>query len=253
MMTLSLVPMVMISCGDDGGADSPALTGRTFLSDSVTVSGSPRPLVRGTQIRLTITTDHRVSATAGCNILSGTVRIDSDRLVVSALGSTEMGCDPPRHTQDEWLAAFLATNPTYVLDGSRLHLRSNDTVIELRDRVIADPDRPLQQTVWVVDGLIDGSTASSMPAGASATFVFDNAELHVLIESCNEISGSVKISSSTIDIGRLVTTDVACAEPAASLEAAIADVLVGKITYAIEAASLRLTHPSGKGVTLRAR
>ncbi|MEO8694617.1 MAG: META domain-containing protein [Acidimicrobiales bacterium] len=252
-MTFCLVSMLMVSCGDNGGADAPALTGRTFLSDSVTVNGSAHPLVTGTQIRLTITADHRITASAGCNILSGSVRVDDDRLVVSGLGSTEMGCDPPRQAQDEWLASFLAANPTYVLDYSGLQLRGNDTVVELRDREVADPDRPLQQTVWVVDGLISGSTASSMPAGASATIVFDQAGLHVVIDACNSISGSVRIASSTIDIGHLVTTDVACAQPAASLEAAIAEVLVGKITYAIDAASLRLTHPTGKGLTLRAR
>jgi heat shock protein HslJ len=253
MMVLSFVLMLMLSCGDDGGADSPGLTGHTFLSDSVTVSGTLRPLVSGTRIRMTITTDQRITAMAGCNILSGSVRIDGDRLVISNLGSTEMGCDPPRHAQDEWLASFLAAGPTFVLEGSQLQLRTDDTVVELRDREIADPDRPLRQTVWVVDGLIDGSTASSIPAGASATMVFGQADLHVEIQSCTEISGTVTIASSTMDIGHLVTTDVACAEPAASLEAAIANVLVGKIAYTIEAASLRLSHPSGKGLTLRAR
>ena len=253
LMTLLLIPLLAAACGDDASGGAARLTGRSFLSDSVSVGGNPRPLVAGTQIRLTFSTDHRISASAGCNILGGTVRIEDDRLTVDNLGSTEMGCDPARHSQDEWLATFLSANPSYVLDGARLQLRSNDTVIELVDREVADPDRSLRTTVWALDGLIDGSAASSIPAGTSATMVFGNEDVDVTIASCNQISGSVKIATSTIEFGQLVTTDVACTGPAAQLEAAIAAVLDGRVTYAIEAASLRLTHPNGKGLTLRAR
>lgn len=253
MTALLLLPLLAAACGDDAGGSAARLTGRSFLSDSVSVGGNLRPLVAGTRIRLMFSTDRRITATAGCNILGGTVRIEDDHLTVSDLGSTEMGCDPARHSQDEWLSSFLSANPAYVLDGTRLQLRSDDTVIELVDREVADPDRSLQTTVWALDGLIDSSAASSIPVGASATMVFGNEDVDVTITSCNQISGSVKVTASTIEFGRLVTTDVACTGPAAQLEAAIAAVLDGKVTYVIEAASLRLTHRNGKGLTLRAR
>ena len=205
----------------------------------------------GTQIRLTFWTDGRITASAGCNTLSGTVRIEVDHLVVNDLGSTEMGCDAARNSQDEWLASVLSVNPAYVLDDARLQLRSDDTVLELLDREVADPDRPLLRTVWAVDGLIDGSMASSIPAGASATMVFDHDNVDVTITSCNQISGRAKVAPTTIDVGHLVTTDMACTGPAAALETAIVAVLDGKIIYSIEAAALRLTRSNGKGLTLR--
>jgi heat shock protein HslJ len=250
---LLVMSLVAATCGDDGGNSAAAkLRGRTFLSDSVTVGGNPRPLVTGTQIRLTFWTDGRITATAGCNMLSGTVRVEADRLVVNDLGSTEMGCDAARHSQDEWLASMLTANPAYLLDDARLQLRSDDTVLALLDREVADPDRPLLHTVWAVDGVIDGSMAGSIPAGTSATMVFDDDKIDVTITSCNQISGSVKIGPNTIDVGHhLVTTDVACTGPTAALETAIVAVLDGKITYAIEAATLRLTRSNGKGLTLR--
>jgi heat shock protein HslJ len=251
---LLLMALIGTACGDGGESRAAAaLRGHTFLSDSVTVGGNPRPLVTGTQIRLTFWTDGRITASAGCNILNGTVRIETDRLVVNDLGSTEMGCDAARHSQDEWLASVLTANPAYVLDDTRLQLHSNDAVIALVDREVADPDRPLVHTIWAVDGLIDGSMASSIPAGTSATMVFDDDKIDVTITSCNQISGTVKVASTTIDVGHLVTTDIACAGPAATLETAIVAVLDGKITYAIEAATLRLTRSNGKGLTLRAQ
>jgi heat shock protein HslJ len=85
-------------------------------------------------------------------MLSGTFRIDGDHLVISELGSTEMGCDAARHSQDEWLASVLAANPAYVLDDVGLQLRSDDTTIALLDREVADPDRRLLHTAWAVDG-----------------------------------------------------------------------------------------------------
>jgi heat shock protein HslJ len=244
--------LVFAACGDGGGNSAAAtLRGRTFLSDSATVGGDPRPLVTGTQIRLTFWPDGRITASAGCNILSGSFRADGDHLVITELGSTEMGCDAARHSQDEWLASVLTASPAYVLDDMRLQLRSDDTDIALLDREVADPDRPLLHTAWAVDGVIDGSMAGSIPAGTSATMVFDDDKIDVTITSCNQISGSVKIAPNTIDVGHLVTTDVACTGPAAALEAAIVAVLDGKITYAIEAATLRLTRSNGKGLTLR--
>lgn len=253
-IALLLLPLVAGACGDAGGSGSTAkLVGRTFLSDSVTVRGEPRTLVHGTQIRITFYSDRRITASAGCNMLSGTFHIEGDHVVISELGSTEMGCDAARHAQDEWLASVLAANATFVLDDSRLQLRTADSVLELVDREVADPDRPLVKTVWALDGIVDGSTASSIPAGTSATMVFDGEQVDVAISSCNQITGRVEITSSTIEVDRLVTTDIACDRPSAVLEAAIVAVLDGKVAYDIEAASMRLMHSSGKGVTLRAQ
>ena len=250
-----LLALVAGACGDSGDRVAATMKGRTFLSESVTVQGQPRPLLPATQVRITFSTDGRITASAGCNLLSGTVRTEDDHLVIADLASTEMGCDPARHVQDEWLSSVLVTNPTFAIDGAQLELRSGDTVLRLLDRAVADPDRPLQATVWVLDGLIDGAIASSIPAGASATMIFDGTQMSVEIDSCNQIAGRVKVTTATIefDVDGVDTTDIACNGPAAALEAAILAVLDGKITYDIEAASLRLLRPNGKGLTLRAQ
>jgi heat shock protein HslJ len=253
-IALLLLPLVAAACGDASSSGNTAkLVGRTFLSDSITVEGEQRALVAGTHIRITFYTDRRITASAGCNMLSGAFDTEDGRLVVDELGSTEMGCDAARHAQDEWLASVLTGNATYVLDDARLQLRTADSVLELIDREVADPDRPLVTTVWALDGIVDGSAASSIPAGTSATMVFDGEQVEVAISSCNQITGRVKVTSSTIEVDRIITTDIACNGPSAALEAAIVAVLDGKVAYEIEAASLRLTHSNGKGLTLRAQ
>ncbi|MGZ4765500.1 MAG: META domain-containing protein, partial [Ilumatobacteraceae bacterium] len=159
------VTMGTASCGEESAATRTALVGRTFLSGSVTEDSSPKKLVEGTYIRLGFSDDARITASAGCNTMGGPYKIDGERLVVAELSTTEIGCDPARHAQDEWLAEFLARDPAYTLDDDdHLLLRSNGTEIELLDRRVADPDRPLEGTVWQLDGIIDGDAASSVPA-----------------------------------------------------------------------------------------
>ncbi|HUP73912.1 MAG TPA: META domain-containing protein [Acidimicrobiales bacterium] len=253
IIAIAVLSFVAIACGDDAAQATGTLQGRTFLSDAVTVRNEPKTLVAGTRIRLTFPAKDRITATAGCNILSGGVRIADSRVLVTDLGSTEMGCDPARHLQDEWLATVLTARPSYRLDGSRLVLETEDTVVQLLDREVADPDRPLIRTIWMVDGLISGTTASSIPSGTSATVVFDASTVQISIDSCNESSAKVKIGSSTIEFETLVTTDIACSDAPARLEAAITAVLNGKVDYSIEAGSLRLTRSGDEGLTLKAR
>ena len=116
---------LVAACAGTGGSGGTAgsLAGRTFLSDRVTDGGAARPLVEGTRIRL-VFEDGRLSASAGCNTMGGSVEIRADRLVVGDLATTEMGCEPRLHEQDEWLAAFLGSEPRYTLEGDRLDVRA---------------------------------------------------------------------------------------------------------------------------------
>lgn len=122
--TVLIITTMAAACGDDGGpAIGPgSVVGRTFLSESVTRDDEPRPLVEGTRIRLMLHEDGRITASAGCNTLSGSMEVERDRIVVGELSTTEMGCEPALHDQDEWLADVLVADPAYVLDGDRLRL-----------------------------------------------------------------------------------------------------------------------------------
>ncbi|HET9771205.1 MAG TPA: META domain-containing protein, partial [Acidimicrobiia bacterium] len=118
--------------GTTPGAAEP--WGRTFLSTSVTENGRPKPLVEGTRISLRFDGDRRhVGAQAGCNSMGGPASFEGGKLVVDDLATTEMGCDPPRHAQDEWVADFLTGRPTWALDGPVLTLETGTARIVLED------------------------------------------------------------------------------------------------------------------------
>lgn len=221
--------------------DPPAgLDGRQFLSVSVTQDGEPRPLVPGTQIRLSFS-DGNVSAQAGCNIFGGSYSLDGDVLVVTGGGMTELGCDPPRHAQDDWLFGFLGSRPTLQLSGNDLVLTSGSTVITLLDREVAEPDRQLVGPTWVLTSIIAGDAVMSVPLGVSPTIAFDDAGRVDLFPGCNSGGGQYAVDGDRLVFAELVLTDMACPGSGGQVEAEVIAVLASaEIRYSIEANNLTL-------------
>lgn len=250
--------LLLAACGEIDARTTPAdggdaLWGRVFLSTSVTEDGQPRPLVEGTQIRISFTEDHRLVATTGCNTMGGAAEVDGDRLVVSDLATTEMGCDPPRHEQDEWLGNFLSARPRFQLDDADLNLLGGTTEIRLQDREVADPDRPLRGTRWVVDTIVDGDAASSVPPDADAHITLEeDADRFGGSTGCNQMGGTATVADGSINFAEVISTKMACSPERMDVEESVLAVLDGDVAYEIEADVLRLSHPNGKGLHLRA-
>lgn len=131
------------ACGDgDSSAeadDEPAafslgdLSGKQYAT--ATVEG--HPLVDETVVRIGFL-DDQVSVDAGCNHMTGTASIEGDRLVVSDLMGTEIGCEQDRADQDVWISGFLTDGPTASLDGDTLTLTDGDVTMALAGQVV-DP------------------------------------------------------------------------------------------------------------------
>jgi heat shock protein HslJ len=234
-----------------GGVVPASLDGRTFLSTEVSQDGAPRPLVPGTRIRIAFSAG-RISASAGCNLLGGSYRLDGDRLIVDSLATTDMGCDPARHEQDAWLAAVLGGRPLVQLVGNDLSLQREGTLIKLLDRRIADPDQPLSGPTWRVESIVTGQTVSSVPAEvvASLTFAPDG---RIAVETgCNSGGGTYTVDGRSILLSSIVLTKRACPGPAGDLEQAMVAVLQAEsVSFTIEARALTLS-AGERGLGLRA-
>lgn len=233
-------------------AEPGSLVGRTFLSESVTEDGEPRPPVEGTRIEIAFSAGGRLRATAGCNVLSGAVVVRPDRLVVGELSSTRMACASERHEQDRWLAGVLAADPDHVLRGTRLLLTSGGSEIRLVDRAASHPDHPLAGTDWRLESLLDGDTVAPLPPGTGATLVFADDSLALEVVDCNRGTGDVAVSGATIEVGPLAMSARACPPDPSAVEHAVVTVLHGAIGYVIAGDTLTLRHPSGRGLVLRA-
>ena len=260
---LASAVVLLTACGDsEPAADAPApttappttvseappdLDGREFVSTEVT----GHELVEGSEVRLTFDGD-RLGASGGCNQLAGTWSIEGDVLVVPEdMVMTQMACEPAAlMEQDSWLASFLSSRPTVVLDGDTLTLSSGDVTMTLLDREVADPDRPLEGTEWVLDSLVSADAVSSVATERTPTLTFENGE--VLVDTgCNSGSGSYELTGQEITFGPIATTRMACDELTMEVESQVLAVLDGTVTYEIEADVLTLTN-GDLGLTYRA-
>jgi heat shock protein HslJ len=254
LVVAALGVLFVVACGSragSGGLDD--LRGRTFLSTGVIENGQAKPLVPGTRIRLNFGEEgRRIGANAGCNHIGGDARVEAGRLVAGDLAMTAMGCDGGRSEQDDWLVKFLTGAPTIRISGAELVLANNTVEIRLLDRTVADPDRPLIGTRWVVESIIDRDTASSIPQGAVANLLLNADGTFTGNTGCNHMGGGAVISAPTVRFAGVFTTKMACEDGRMRLEQAVLDVLRDEVSYEVEADVLRLRHASGKGLELRA-
>lgn len=244
-----ILAVVLAGCGDEAGGAGDVgdeLLGRTFLSREVT----GHELVPGTRVSIEFRDDGTVNVNTGCNHLFGQIDIRRDRLDVSSMGGTEMGCDPERHRQDEWISALLGAAPRWELTGDALTLTSGEVVLSLVDREVADPDRPLEGTTWLLDGIVEGDSVSSVPPGVTGTLHVEPEQIGFRV--CNEGSAELTVGEGELTIGELEHTEMACDDATMAVEAAVLAALDGRIAYRVEAGTLRLTHPRGHGLVLRA-
>ena len=225
-------------------ADTGGLEGRTFLA----TDAFGRQLVPGSMVRLAFA-DGQIGASGGCNSMGGPYAIDGDRLVVQQLAMTEMACEPRLMDQDAWLANLL-DGAAIRLDGDTLTLSKDGVALTLVDREVADPDRPLLGTRWVLDGLITGDAVSSVPVGVVAALTFANGRVKVEA-GCNRGGGAVTVAARTLAFGPIALTKMACEGGAMEVERLVSEVLSGDVRYTIEAGNLTLD-AGAAGLMLRA-
>lgn len=236
------------ACGSESGAGGGgSLDGKSYLSVSVTEDGKAKQLAPSTRIQLQFMDDGRLVANAGCNSMSGQVSTGGGKLSVQDLAITDMGCDGPRHDQDDWFAKLLQDEPTWKLESDKLTVSRGATALVLQDRETAEPDKPLDGTKWLLETVISGETASHSMSSEQAYFTI-NGERITGSTGCNSFQGVVSRTGNKLTFGELATTRKACISEQAAQEKAILGGLKGEVTYSIESNLLKLRTPDGNGL-----
>lgn len=251
-LPLLVASVLVVGCGDDTTVPaatlppmSPQLEGRTFLSTASTGF----VLVDGTRVRLTFA-DGTVGASAGCNQMGGAYQVVDGVLVVDSLATTEMACDEPLMAQDQAVADLLTGRPSIRLAGDTLTLTTTGATLSLLDREVADPDRPIEGTTWIVESVIerDAVWAGWGDAVASIRIVDGRAQV---MAGCNRGGASVEVGDGVLTFGPLGLTKMACPDEVMALERAVVAVLDGEVTAGVEADLLTLMN-GPNGLQLRA-
>ncbi|WZU33356.1 hypothetical protein Rruber_02850 [Rhodococcus ruber] len=236
------------ACAGDGAATAPqdpaVLTGRAFVSTAV--SGPPIP--GGGPLVVEFPESGRIAATAGCNRSVGAVDLADGVLRADRLASTLMSCPPPIDGADTWLSDLFAAQPRWHLDGDVLTLDGGDVSVSLLDRTVADPDRPVVGTQWVLTELVTATAVSTSRVLEEAAPTLTVAADGTVSGStgCNRFTGNAAVGDTALTFGPLATTRAACPDPElADIESAVLAVLSGEVRYTVEGAQMRLTAADG--------
>ncbi|HYN71139.1 MAG TPA: META domain-containing protein [Nakamurella sp.] len=217
------------------------LTGKTVVAKEVTGSYT---IVPGSTISITFE-NGTLAASAGCNNMSGQYTVSGNVLNAPQLASTMMACEEALMKQDTWLAAFLASSPTWTYSGGTLTLTNGTDTIALTEAPTGAA--ALEDTGWKLVGLISqsGSTVSAVDPSVIAWLRF--ADGQVLVNaSCNSGSGTSQITDTTITFGPIAMTRRACVGPTEDVEQAMNAVLQGTTSYTVK------DDPSGALLTIMA-
>jgi len=217
------------------------LSGKTLVAKEVTGSYS---IVPGSTISITFE-NGTLAARAGCNNMFGQYTVSGNVLNAPQLASTMMACEEALMNQDAWLAAFLASSPTWNYSGGTLTLTNGTDTIALTEAPTGEA--VLEDTGWKLVGLISqsGSTVSAIDPSVIAWLRF--ADGRVLVNaSCNSGSGTAQITDTTITFGPIAMTMRACVGPTQDVEQAMNAVLQGTTTYTVK------DDPSGTLLTIMA-
>lgn len=254
---IALLALFAAACGDQdrepvdldadaAGVNFGNLGGKEFWSTSVSEVGTERPLVEGTRISLRFEAGE-VRVDAGCNNIGGTYTVDDDNvLVIDGMYSTEMGCDPERHAQDEFVIELLTSRPTLRVGTDTLTVATPTITIELVDREVAEVDEPLIGTEWVVDGFFDPIAATAYAVDVPASFVFGSAGQAAGFDGCGDFD--ITYQATEIAVTLAGAPDGSCSEYASAFAAVMGR---GTLTYEIQGPRLTLRAEDGTGLTAR--
>ncbi|WP_411081454.1 META domain-containing protein [Streptomyces sp. cmx-18-6] len=254
-----LALLTLAACGTESGSGSGSgdgsdtvrsdvpVTGVVWSVESMTVDGKKTATPDGS--RLEIDPKGGVKADFGCNRIGGEARVEGDRITVSRTHSTQMACEEDVEKFETAAVEALSGELTAKLSGKNLTLTTEDGgAIELSEEEAAD----LVGTRWVVNTLLSGETATSVPAdlpkGRVPHLTFGEDGTVQGESGCNSFHGKAKAKGSTITFGPLAGTRKMCPEAEMKVERAVLAALDGPTTYTIKGSTLTVTSDEGKGI-----
>jgi heat shock protein HslJ len=160
-----------------------------------------------------------VSGSDGCNQYTGTFRTDGSSIEVSQLGTTLMGCDPPRMAQAQAFGAALSGATDWRLtEANELELRGHGDLLatpaDATAPIGSDGPGELGPSSWVLVDL-DGSTVDPQ---AVPTLAFAADGTVSGFGGCNTYGGPFSTDGGVIAIGPLAATEMACEGPGSGVE-----------------------------------
>ena len=173
--------------GPDAGGPERDLSGTWELTSGTSTQGEIRI---DANYRITLLFEEgSVSGTSACNYYGGNIAIDGDSFAVDGLGGTAMGCEPDvMQTEARYLDALMAAD-TMEQSSDALTLTGSDVEL-IFERQPPVPTAELEDTVWNLDGLIEGRGPGGVVSSAEpATLQLRSDGSLVGTTGCRDLTG----------------------------------------------------------------
>jgi heat shock protein HslJ len=214
------VCVVATACGSSGGSDTGGTSGTEKLAGTAWDLTAMTPPVAGLS-DVTVSARFeggRISGHSGCNTYRASYTQSGDSLTVGKdIASTKIACPSALSAVERAYLARLPRVRSFSRSGSTLTLEDADGKALLTYTTAPSGAEAIAGD-WNVTSFFTG-TAISSPTGSqplTAKFAADTASGN---SGCNSFNGPAKVDGTSIAIGPLASTLMACADPAVDQQA----------------------------------
>jgi heat shock protein HslJ len=174
------------------------------------------PPIAGSLLTAVFGADGTIEGDSGCNHFSGPYTIDGDGIAIGPLASTLVACASSElQDQEAQYLALLTASDKWSQDGGGLELIDTQGVGRQTTVMFSAANEAAYLGSWDVAGFDDGSGAVVSPVSGSAlTAVFQPDGTIEGSAGCNTFSGPYTAIGTSMTIGPLATTRMACSSPA---------------------------------------
>ncbi len=243
--------------GDDQTGDD--LDG-SWIVTSGFLDGEPLALVEGRDVTMDIDGDS-IGGTAACNSYGGSVEIGAEfelggSFAVGELSWTEMGCEPEvMDLEQRFLEALLAVD-SFELAGTLSLDRAGARTSLTFDRLAPVPTTDIVGTTWVLDTVIDGDAANTMPGMANATLTLNTDGTLSGSTGCRRLEGEWVVSGAEVLFASFSAIDDPkagrCAPESERLDGMIVTVLGDGFTAEVDGRRLTVMSQGNAGLSYTA-
>jgi heat shock protein HslJ len=220
-------------------------TGVVWELQSGRIDEGPVPIVEGHPITLSLT-DEGAGGTSACNSYSGEYVVSDDRISFSDLTHTEMGCVPAEIMESERVyLEGLARVDRFSTGEGDLNL-SGEGVELVFVPLPPVPDAGLTATVWVLDGLVQGDSMSSVAGDRATLEMFSDGSL-LGSTGCRSLNGSYVVTGTGVSVSGL-EAEGNCPSELTDQDALVVTVLSDGFTAEVQGNTLTLSTTGGLGL-----
>ena len=186
----------------------------------------------------------KVSGVLICNSYTGAYTASGSSLTITGVASTMMACPDTSPDVESAIVAAMGKVATYSASKTNLTMfdSSGATVLQYG----AAPADPLAGSSWNVTGINNGNQAVvSLAADTTVTLVFGTDGTVSGSGGCNTYNGNVAVDGDAISFGPLMSTQMACPQPAMDQETQFFAALAAASSFDVKGSTLTMRDSGG--------